>query len=267
MHDFPFFCTSVHHFPSIDGVILQQNSIIYKNNKIMKKAIFLVAALFATVFVNAQTDIDMGNLFTFENGEDGKPKSIDINDPSTIKDGIVFIGDTRAADKIEDGKYKGMRASKSRRHFTVDGKVRQYQATLAFRRAPQAATKDHKVDPTFVPRSCMIQVKPTSDGKLTFCGQTNKEEGNNIYVAVRNGATFKNIAILNFVKDEAITGKKDAPYQPQSCDYKYNEGDELWIYSDGGINLFGILFTGAIDKAFAGSDPVEVSKAVRKAQK
>ena len=59
MHDFPFFCTSVHHFPSIDGVILQQNSIIYKNNKIMKKAIFLVAALFATVFVNAQTDIDM----------------------------------------------------------------------------------------------------------------------------------------------------------------------------------------------------------------
>lgn len=232
----------------------------------MKKAIFLVAALFATVFVNAQTDIDMGNLFTFENGEDGKPKSIDINDPSTIKDGIVFIGDTRAADKIEDGKYKGMRASKSRRHFTVDGKVRQYQATLAFRRAPQGVSKDHVVDVTLVPRSCVLQLKPTASGKLTLMAQTNKPE-NNLYVAVRNGINFKNIATLTFKKDEAVTGKKDAPYQPQSCDYQYADGDELWVYSDGSINLYGIQFTGAFDKAFTGSDPLEVNKAVRRAQK
>lgn len=233
----------------------------------MKKAIFLVAALFATMFVNAQTDIDMGSMFTIENGEDGKPKPIDLNAPSTIKEGIVFVGDTRPADKIEDGKYKGMRITKSRRHFTVDGKVRQYQNALAFRRAPQGAMKDHKMDLTLVPRSCLVQLKPTSDGKLTLCGQTNKPEGNNIYVAVRNGATFKNISTLAFKKDEAITGRKDAPYQPQTCDYKYADGDELWIYSDGGINLFGILFTGTIDKAFTGSNPIEVNKAVRRAQK
>lgn len=232
----------------------------------MKRMIFFAAALLMAALANAQTDIDMGKLFTFENGEDGKPKSIELNEPSTAKNGIIFIGDTRAADKIEEGKYKGMRVSKSRRHFSVDGNVRQYQAAMAFRRAPQAATKDHKVDPTFVPRSCMLQLKPTSDGKLTVCGQTNKPE-NNVYVAVRNGATFNNIAILPFAKDEAITGKKDAPYQPQSCDYKYAAGDELWIYSDGGVSVFGILFSGTIDSSFAGSDPIEVSKAVRKAQK
>ena len=233
----------------------------------MKRTIFLVATLFATMFVNAQTDIDMSSLFTIENGEDGKPQPIDLNDPSMVKDGIIFIGDTRTPDKIEDGKYKGMRVSKSRRHFTVDGKVRQYQNALAFRRAPSGATKDHKIDLTLVPRSCMLQLKPTADGKLTFCAQTNKPEGNNLYVAVRNGATFKNMATLTFKKDDAITGKKDAPYQPQSCDYKYAEGDELWIYSDGGINLFGLQFTGSLDKSFTGSDPLEVNKAVRRAQK
>lgn len=233
----------------------------------MKRMIFFVAALFAVVVANAQTDIDFGSIFTIENGEDGKPKPIDLNDPSMVKDGIVFIGDTRTPDKIEDGKYKGMRISKSRRHFTVDGKVRQYLNALAFRRAPQGAMKDHKMDLTLVPRSCMLQLKPTADGKLTFCAQTNKPEGNNLYVAVRNGVTFKNIATLSFKKDDAITGKKDAPYEPQSCDYKYTEGDELWIYSDGGINLFGLQFTGTLDKTFAGSDPLEVNKAVRRAQK
>ena len=233
----------------------------------MKRMIFFLAALFAVVVANAQTDIDFGTMFTIENGEDGKPMPIDLNDPSMVKDGIVFIGDTRTPDKIEDGKYKGMRISKSRRHFTVDGKVRQYLNALAFRRAPQGAMKDHKMDLTLVPRSCMLQLKPTADGKLTFCAQTNKPEGNNLYVAVRNGATFKNIATLSFKKDDAITGKKDAPYEPQSCDYIYTEGDELWIYSDGGINLFGLQFTGTLDKTFAGSDPLEVNKAVRRAQK
>lgn len=233
----------------------------------MKRKLFLLAALFVAAIANAQTDIDMSKLFTLEKGDDGKPKSLELNDPSTVKEGVVFIGDTRAPENIQDGKYRGMRVSQSRRHFSIDGAVRQYQNALAFRRAPQAATKDHKVDPTFVPRSCMVQIKPTSDGKLTFCAQTNKPEGNNLYVAVRNGVTYKNIAILNFVKDEAVTGRKDAPYTPQSCDYQFTEGDEIWIYSDGGVNLFGILFSGTIDTAFAGSDPVEVNKAVRKAQK
>ena len=233
----------------------------------MKRMIFFVAALFVAAFANAQTDIDFGSMFTIENGEDGRPKPIDLNDPSMVMDGIIFIGDTRTPDKIEDGKYKGMRVSKSRRHFTVDGAVRQYQNALAFRRAPQGAMKDHKMDLTLVPRSCMLQLKPTAGGKLTLMAQTNKPEGNNVYVAVRNGAIFKNIATLAFKKDDAITGKKDAPYQPQSCDYTYADGDELWIYSDGSINLYGILFSGTIDKAFAGSDPLEVNKAVRRAQK
>ena len=233
----------------------------------MKKMFFLAVALLMANFVNAQTDIDMGQLFTIQNGDDGKPTPIDLNDPITVKEGVVFVGDTRTPDKITDGKYKGMRVNKSRRHFTVDGKVRQYQNALAFRRAPQGAMKDHKMDITLVPRSCMLQLKPTAGGKLTLMAQTNKPEGNNVYVAVRNGATFKNIATLSFKKDEAITGKKDAPYQPQSVDYQYAEGDELWIYSDGGINLFGIAFTGTLDKTFAGSDPIEVNKAVRRAQK
>lgn len=233
----------------------------------MKRMIFFVAVLFATALASAQVDIDMAKLFTIENGDDGKPKPIDLNAPSLVKEGVVFVGDTRTPDKIEDGKYKGMRVQKSRRHFTVGGSVRQYQNALAFRRAPQGATKDHKVDVALVPRSCMLQLKPVSDGKLTFCGQTNKPEGNNLYVAVRNGATFKNIATLHFTKDEAVTGKKDAPYQPQGCDYKYADGDELWIYSDGGINLFGVIFTGNIDNSFSGSDPIEVNKAVRRANK
>jgi len=233
----------------------------------MKRMLFFVAAVFAAMFVNAQTDIDMGKLFTIENGEDVRPTPIELNAPSTAKDGIIFVGDTRPAEKIEEGKYKGMRVTRTRRHFTVDGTVRQYQNALAFRRAPAGATKDHKVDVTLVPRSCMLQLKPSASGKLTFCAQTNKPDGNNLYVAVRNGATFKTIATLGFKKDEAITGKKDAPYQPQSCDYQYADGDELWIYSDGGINLFGIIFTGALDNTFAGSDPIEVNKAVRRAQK
>lgn len=232
----------------------------------MKRNIIMLAALFVAVLANAQTDIDMGKFFTFEKGENGKAQPIELNDPSTVKEGVVFIGDTRAPEKIQDNKYRGMRANQTRRYFTVNGANRQYQAALSFRRAPQAASKDHQVDPTFVPRSCMLQLKPTGNGTLTFCAQTNKPE-NNIYVAVRNGATFKNLAVLKFVKDEAITGKKNAPYQPQSCDYNYTDGDELWIYSDGGISLYGILFTGSIDTGFAGSDPIAVSKAVRKSQK
>lgn len=232
----------------------------------MKRNLITFAALLTAVLASAQTDIDMAKFFTFEKGDNGKPQPIELNEPSVAKDGVVFIGDTRAPEKIQDNKYKGMRATQTRRHFTVNGANRQYQAALSFRRAPQAATQDHKVDPSFVPRSCMLQLKPAGNGTLTFCGQTNKPE-NNLYVAVRNGATFKNLAILTFVKDEAITGKKDAPYQPQSCDYTYTEGDELWIYSDGAVSLYGILFSGTIDTAYTGSDPMEVYKAVRKAQK
>lgn len=233
----------------------------------MIRKFFILAALFVAATVNAQTDIDMGKFFTFQKGDNGKPQPIELNEASTVKEGVVFIGDTRAPENIQEGKYRGMRATQTRRFFTVNGANRQYQAAMAFRRAPQAATKDHKVDPTLVPRSCMLQLKPASNGTLTLCGETNKVEGQNIYVAVRNGLSFKNLATLKFVKDEAVKGRKDTPYQPQSCEYQYADGDELWIYSDGGVSLYGILFTGTIDTAFTGSDPVEVNKAVRKAQK
>ncbi len=233
----------------------------------MKKILFFAIALLASLSVNAQVDFDFGKVFTIENGADGRPQPIEVVAPSTAKDGIILVGDTRSADKITDGKYRGMRINKSRRHFNIDGKVRQYTASLSFRRAPQGATKDHKVDVTYVPRSCMVQMKPLSDGKLTLCAQTNKEEGNNVYIAVRNGDTFKNIATLAFKKNEAVTGRKDAPFKPQSLDYTFTDGDEIWIYTDGSINLFGLLFTGKADKAFAGSNPVEVSKDVRRAQK
>ena len=233
----------------------------------MKKNFFLMAALFIAAITNAQTSIDLSQLFTFPNGDNGKPQPVELNDPSTAKEGIVFIGDTRPADKIQDGKYRGMRVVKGRRYFAVDGKTTQYQAMLQFRRLPQGASKDHKVDVTLVPRSCMIQLKPTSDGKLTFCAQTNKPEGNNVYVGVRNKSTFKNLATLNFKKDETITGRKDAPYQPQTVDYNYTAGDEIWIYSDGSVNLYALIFSGDIDKEFEGSEPISVAKAVSKARK
>ena len=232
----------------------------------MKKSFFLLAALMMTAFANAQTSIEMGKLFTFENGENGKPKPIDLNDPSTVKGGVVFIGDTRPAEKIQEGKCRGMRVTKSRRHFTVDGKVCQYQAALAFRRAPQGASVDHQIDVNRVPRSCMVQLKPTAGGKLTFAAQTNKPDGNNLYVAVLNGTTFTPLATLNFVKSEK-TGKKDNPFETQSCDYNYTAGDELWIYSDGGINLYAISFSGTIDDSFTGTEPVATAKKVSKAQK
>lgn len=232
----------------------------------MRKTFFLLAALMMTAFANAQTDIDMGKLFTFENGDNGKPKPVELNEPSTVKDGIVFIGDTRPAEKIQEGKYKGMRVTKSRRHFVVDGKVCQYQAALAFRRAPQGVSVDHQIDVNRVPRSCMVQIKPTASGKLTFAAQTNKEEGKNLYVAVLNGTSFRPLATLSFVKSEK-TGKKDNPFETQSCDYTYTAGDELWIYSDGAVNLYAIHFGGTIDNSFTGTEPVATAKKVSKAQK
>ncbi len=227
----------------------------------MKKQIFLMAALLCGVYAQAQTMVNMEQLFNVQD------KYIDLNDAKTVKDGVVFVGDTRTPDKIVDGKYKGMRVQKQRRYFKVGGKHIQYANALSFRRAPQGATKNHQVDVSLVPRSCMLQMKPLSDGKLTFCAQTNKVEGNKVYIAVRNDDIFKVIATLNYQKDEAVTGRKDAPFATQEVDYRYSEGDELWIYTDGSINLFALSFTGNIDKTFTGDDPVAVAKQVRRSMK
>ena len=76
-----------------------------------------------------------------------------------------------------------------------------------------------------------------------------------------------NLATLNYKKNDEVGRKKDNPFPVQSCDYTYTNGDELWIYSDGGAGVFAFSFTGKIDKDFVGSEPNQVSKEVRKAQK
>ena len=219
----------------------------------MKKAMILMAIMMTAMTVNAQKMYDMGKYFQLAD------EPVELNEAATVKDGLVFVGDTRPADKIQEGKYRGMRVQKSRRYFTVDGKPTEMQAALSFRRAPQGATKDHLVDPTLVPRSCMLQLKPLSDGQLSFYGLTNKPEGNNIYVAVVNGKSFKPLAKVNFVKFNDNTGRsKKTPATAQTVDYQYAEGDQLWIYCDGSVNLQALGFSGQIDETFQGTNPQEV---------
>lgn len=228
----------------------------------MKKQIMLTAALFVAAFASAQTEVNIEKLFHVTE------TPVEVVEPLTVKEGIVFIGDTRTPDKITDGQYKGMRVQKQKRMFRQGATNVQFANMLAFRRTPSGISKDKVVDINAVPRSCMMQLKPLSGGKLTFYAYGGKEDDTrHLYVAVRNGLTFKNIAVLDYVKDPAVTGKKDAPYSVQSCDYSYADGDELWIYSNGNVNLFALTFEGKIDNGFTGSDPVEVSKAVRRAQK
>lgn len=219
----------------------------------MKKTMILMAVMMMAVTANAQKLYDMGKYFQ------PSDEPVELNEAATVKDGLVFVGDTRPADKIQEGKYRGMRVQKSRRYFTVDGKPTEMQAALSFRRAPQGATKDHQVDPTLVPRSCMLQLKPLSDGQLSFYGLTNKPEGNNIYVGVMNGKSFKPLATVKFSKFNDNTGRsKKTPAAAQVVDYTYTEGDQLWIYCDGSVNLQALGFSGQIDETFQGTNPQEV---------
>lgn len=224
----------------------------------MKNLFLFIALSFCSIVANAQVDIDMSQFFTIPE------KAIDILEPNTNKDGIVFIGDTRPDEKKAEGQ-KGMRAQLQKRCFNIDGKVRQYTTALSFRRTPWAAAKDHVIQLDAVPRSCMMQIKPLSGGKFTFCVATSKPEAK-LYIGVRNGNTFKNLAVLSFEKGE-IKGNKADPFTPLTCDYTYTANDELWLYSDGTANLLGFQFTGTIDKTFTGSEPVSVSKAVSRERK
>lgn len=219
----------------------------------MKKTMILMAVMMMAVTANAQKLYDMGKYFQ------PSDEPVELNEAATVKDGLVFVGDTRPAGKIQEGKYRGMRVQKSRRYFTVDGKPTEMQAALSFRRAPQGATKDHLVDPTLVPGSCMLQLKPLSDGQLSFYGLTNKPEGNNIYVGVMNGKSFKPLATVKFSKFNDNTGRsKKTPAAAQVVDYTYTEGDQLWIYCDGSVNLQALGFSGQIDETFQGTNPQEV---------
>lgn len=227
----------------------------------MKKQFILMAALLVSAFANAQSEVNIEKLW-------GVPEQpVDINEPMTVKSGVAFIGDTRTADKITDGKYKGMQVKRNKRFFKQGSATVQFATQLNFRGAASGIKKDGVVDVNAVPRSRMVQVKPLSGGQLTIYATGTKEESKNLYIGVRNGVTFKNLAALSYIKDAAVNGKKDAPFAVQTVDYTYSDGDELWIYTEGGVNLFGIQFTGSFDSSFAGSDAVAVAKAVKKARK
>lgn len=227
----------------------------------MKKMILMAVAAMMAMSVNAQVTVDMSQCFEVPE------KATDLNDAATVKDGVVFVGDTRPAEKIQDGKYKGMRIQKQGRYYSVGGKAVKFASSLSFRRAPQGATKDHVVDVNMVPRSCMLQLKPTSNGQFSFCAITSKDQ-NNLYVAVVNGTTFRPLATVAYTKGEENYGrKKDSPAEVKTVDYQYTEGDEVWIYSDGGISLHTFTFSGQTDKAFTGTDPVAAAKKISKANK
>ena len=105
----------------------------------------------------------------------------------------------------------------------------------------------------------MLQLKPMSDGQLSLYGMTNKPEGNNIYVAVVNGNSFKPLATVKFTKFDDSTGRsKRTPAAAQMIDYKYSEGDQIWIYCDGSVNLQALSFSGKTDETFNGTDPKSV---------
>ena len=215
----------------------------------MKKSFMLLAAICFSAIAHAQVDIDMAKVFNVSE------TPIELNEAvAKVADGVVFIGDTRPADKIQDGKYKGMRAIKMRRSFAIDGTTRQFNNALAFRRAPQGSTKEHQVDVTMVPRSCMMQMKPTS-----------KEEAK-LYVAVLNGTKWKNLATLSYKKEDK-KGNKAEPLTPLTLEYKYQAGDEIWIYSNGSAYLLGMQFSGNLDTNFKGTDALAAYKAIRRANK
>lgn len=228
----------------------------------MKKQIIMMAALLVAMVANAQSEVNIEKLW----GIPDEP--VDINEPMTVKSGVAFIGDTRSDEKkAEDPKPKGMQVKKNKRFFKQGALNVQYATQLNFRGAASGIKKDGVVDVNAVPRSRMVQVKPTSSGKLIVFAMGAKEETKNLYIGIRNGATFKNLAALPYIKDANVTGKKDAPLAVQTVDYTYTDGDELWIYTEGSVNLFAIQFTGNLDTNFTGSEPMAVVKAVKKARK
>lgn len=227
----------------------------------MKKIFSLLAVCLVALAANAQNDVIIEKLW-------GVPEEpVDINEPMTVKSGVAFIGDTRPAEKITDGKMKGMQVKRNKRFFKQGAMTVQYATQLNFRGAASGIKKDEVIDVNAVPRSRMIQVKPLSSGKLIVFAQGGKEEAKKLYIGVRNGATFRNLAALDYIKDANVTGKKDAPLPVQTVDYTYADGDELWVYTEGGVNLFALQFTGKIDSSFAGSEPLAVAQAVKKARK
>lgn len=121
----------------------------------MKKQIIMMAALLVAMAANAQSEVNIEKLW----GVPDEP--VDINAPMTVKSGVAFIGDTRTPDKITDGKYKGMQVKKSKRYFKQGAVNVQYGSYLNFRGAASGIKTDNVIDAGAVPRSRMLQVKPS----------------------------------------------------------------------------------------------------------
>lgn len=235
----------------------------------MKKIILSTLILLATGYANIYAQI----IFQADKSFPVPEKTTDLNDAMKIlPGGIVINGDTREAAKVAE-KPQGVRIEAKKRTFVIDGKTQLFTSCLSTRGAAAAIKEGGEVKPDNCPRSRMMQVKPLSDGKFTFAisGSSKDSAGNRIeecklYVGVRNGDTYRNLAILNWKQGDA-KGTKSSPLPTVAYDYTFTAGDEIYVYSDNNVNIFAIAFTGKLDTQFQGNDPVAVNKAIRKARK
>lgn len=243
----------------------------------MKKILLMTLILMASVSARMNAQI----IFQADKSFPVPEKTADMNDAMKVLDGgIVINGDTREpatvpgeSSSVPAKKPQGMRIEAKKRTFVIDGKAQQFLACLSTRGAAAAIKDGGVVKPDNCPRSRMMQLKPLSDGKFTFAisGTTKDNDGNRLeecklYVGVRNGVTYRNLAVLDW-KQNGAKGSKASPLPTVTCDYTYTPGDEIYIYGATNVNIFAIAFTGKLDTKFQGNDPVAVNKAVRKARK
>jgi len=236
----------------------------------MKKILLSTIALFALAAVNIHAQ---SLIFQADKSLPVPEKTADLNDATKVlPGGIVINGDTREAAKVAE-KPQGMRIEAKKRAFVIGGKTQLFSSCLSTRGAAAAIKEGGEVKPDNCPRSRMMQVKPLSDGKFTFAisGSMKDASGNRLdectlYVGVRNGNSYRNLAILDWKQGDA-KGTKSSPLPTVTCDYTFTAGDEIYIYAATNINIFAITFTGKLDPLFQGNDPVTVNKAVRKARK
>lgn len=245
-------------------------NIIHIILSLMKKILLSTIALFtlAAVNIHAQSII-----FQADKSLPVPEKTADLNDAmKVLPGGIVINGDTREPVRVAE-KPQGMRIEAKKRAFVIGGKTQLFTSCLSTHGAAAAIKEGGEVKPDNCPRSRMMQVKPLSDGMFTFAisGSSKDASGNRIeecklYVGVRNGDTYRNLAILDWKQGNA-KGTKSSPLPTVSLDYAHTAGDEIYIYADNNVNIFAIAFTGKTDTQFQGNDPVAVNKAVRKARK
>src|SRR5574344_516517 len=233
----------------------------------MRKLIFSLLTVMMSMGANAQTDIDFAEIF----GSNGAPLDsvVKLNQGiAKVSNGVAFIADTRSADRIKDGHYTGMKVEAFKKYFKSGKGLRQYTACVNFCGAASGFVRKHVADSSAVPSSRMIQMKPTSDGKLEIMACA-KKNGANIYIGVHNGSSYKNLAVLtvpNTGQDgtKIKAGSKKNAFNVLQADYKYTAGDELWLYSNAAACIYGINFTGNIDKSYVGTLSMGKAKPAKK---